>query len=509
MRPSIFPGLAVCTLALTLSLPAQKGGVLVFKDGRWIQAPEIHVEKDAYRLVYPHGQVKVPTKLLLKAVLLDPTAQMKGLSSADKAKMEKGLVPYKGRWVSRSRLAFILAKEKKKLRAKMEEIRRHSQWRDRYKETTRHFAFEYTIPPEIARNYINFFEAYWKVFNKRWRIRQPPRLGKLKICIYNNQKDFLRIGNGDPGTLGYFRFVEPLEINFYHDRRDVQLTLSVLWHECNHYFMYLFVQKGVNNPSWLEEGLAEYFGGSKWDPKTRKMTPGLIQEGRLVALHDAMDGNEYQKLEPLMRQGSRISSIQYAWSWSLCHMLFSKKKYAKGFNRFIVKMAKDKTLKKEPWPGNPDFRWVKPDVQIALFKKCLKIKDLAALEKEWYAYIKKMKVKGVRGYYEAALDCVRWKRPIRAGLYFKKAMEIDPNYISTYEAYSRLLYRQDKYKEAREIAQKGIERDPINPTFYLVLARIEWEKGSKQKAERLCNLAMDLAPDDVDVRWQAQLILEK
>ena len=423
--------------------------------------------------------------------------------------MAKGLVPYNGKWIPRSRLKSILAKERKKMLARLEEIKKHSMWRDRYKETTKHFAFEYTIPPEVARDYINFFEVYWKVFNKRWRIRQPPRMGKLKVCIYNNQKDFLRITGQPPGVLGYFQFAEPIELNFFHDRKDTQFTLAVLWHECNHYFMSLFVQKGVHNPAWLEEGLAEYFGGSKWDPKTKKMTPGLIQEGRLVNLQDAMDGNQYMKLLDMMKIPFPRSGMEYAWYWSFCHMLFSKKKYAKGFNTFIVKMAKDKTLKKETWPANPNYKWVKPDVQIALFKKCLKVKDLSALEKEWYDYIKGMKVHSARGYYEAAMECWKWQRPIRAGLYFKKAMEIDPNYIKAYEDYARILYIKDKYKESREICAKGIERDPINPSFYLTLAGIEKETGSKRKAERLCNLAMDLAPDDPWVRWRVQVILEK
>ncbi len=510
MKTPILPALAAFAAGLALSLPAQdKGGILVFKDGRWIQAPEIVVEGKTYKLLFPHGLVTVPSKLLLKAVLLDPAAKTKGLSKKDEAKVAKGLVPFEGRWIPRSRLKSILARERKKMLARLEEIKKHSQWRNRYKETTRHFAFEYTIPPEVARNYMNFFEVYWKVFNKRWKIRQPPREGKLKVCIYNNEKDFLRITGRPRGILGFFRFVAPIELNFFHDRRDPQLTLSVLWHECNHYFMHLFVQKGVQNPAWLEEGLAEYFGGSSWDPKTKKMVPGLIQEGRLVNLQDAMDGEEYMKLEKMLKIPHPQSGLEYAWYWSFCHMLFSKKKYARGFNTFIVKMAKDKTLKKEPWPGAPNFRWVKPDVQIALLKKCLKVKDLSALEKEWYEYIKGMKVHSARGYYEAALECRKWKRPIRAGLYFKKALELDPDYIRAYEGYADLLYDQDKYKEAREICKKGLEKDPINPNFYLILARVEVETGSKQKAERLCNLAMDLAPDDPWIRWQARIILEK
>ena len=508
MKKHRLPAVFLAALATACAASAQKGGVLVFKDGRRIQAPEIKPGPGSYLLIFPHGQITVDEKLILKAILLDPTARMMGVSAADKAKLEKGLVPYKGRWISKARFVSLMKKARQKRLAQIEEEKKHSPWYNRYKESTRHFSFEYTIPPEVAHNYMNFFEVYWKVFNKRWRIRQPPRLGKLKVCIFNNQRDFLRIANQPRGVLGVFRFVEPLELDFFHDRRDPRFTLSVLWHECNHYFMHLFTKKGVLNPAWLEEGLAEYFGGSSWDPKTKKMVPGLIQEGRLVNLQDAMDGDEYQKLVPLLKT-VRLNAMQYAWAWSLCHMFFHKKKYAKGFNKFIVRMAKDSTLKKEVSRFNPNFRSVRYEVMVDLLKKCLKVKDLDALEKEWYAYIKSLKVHSARGYYEAAQECERWLRPIRAGLYYKKAIELDPKYISAYEGYARLLYNQDKYKEARAIIAKGLKVDPVNPFLYLRLAAIEKETGSKQKAERLCNLAMDVAPDAVEVRQAAQVILEK
>ncbi len=502
-RTFILPALFAWASLSAGRIPAQNGGILVFKDGRSIQAPEIKVRENSYLLIFPHGQVKVDSGLVLKALLLDPSAQRKGLSSEDKKKLEKGLLPYKGRWISKSRFASLMKKVRKKRLAEMEELKKHSQWFNRYKETTRHFSFEYTVPPEVAHNYMNFFEVYWKVFNKRWRIHQPPRLGKLRVCIFSNEADFLRITGKPKGVLGYFQYVEPLELNFFHDRRDPMFTLSVLWHECNHYFMSLFVKKGILNPAWLEEGLAEYFGGSSWDPKAKKMVPGLVQEGRLVNLQDAMDGNDYQELLPLFKT-ARLNALQYAWAWSLCHMFFHKKKYARGFNKFIVKMAKDSTLKKETSPQNPSFRSVPVNVQVALLKKYLKFKDLDSLQKEWYAYIKSLKVHSARGYYEAAMECERWLRPIRAGLYYKKAMKLDPKYIPPYEGYARLLVNQEKYKEARKIIAQGQALDPINPTFWLLLAKIEKVTGSEQKSKRLCNLAMDLAPDDPMVRWKAQ-----
>ncbi len=505
-------GVTTAFLAIASSiLPAQQdpmiGGSLVMKDGRFIQAPKIKNTPDNYILVYTHGSVVVPKKLVSRAFILDDIGNYKPRNQAEEKKIKKGYILFEGKWISRARLEAIIKKRKAKRLAAIEELKKHSKWRNRYKSQTKHFRFEYNVAPEIARYYMGFFETYWNVFNKRWHIKQPKKLGRLRICIFSNYKEFLRITGMPSGVLGFFRFVEPLEINFFHDSKDIKFILSILLHECNHYFMYLYVRRGVQNPSWVEEGLAEYFGGSKWDPKKKVLIPGQIQEGRLITLRDAMDGNEYLPLEKMLKMYD-FSAIHYAWAWSFCHMLFSKKKYAKGFATFIKKLAKDKTLKKEPYPRNPMFFWVKPKVQIALLKKCLKVKDLKALEKEWYDYIKSMKVGSPRGYYRAAQECQRWQRPIRANMYYKKALELDPTYVPVYEGYARFLISQGKFDEAKKIILKGQKYDPINPYLYLLLGKIAKEKESFEKAQKYCNLALEMAPDDVGLRWEVMLLLE-
>jgi len=398
-----------------------------------------------------------------------------------------------------------MEKRRKELLEKIEEIKQHSTWHSRYKDESKHFKFEFTVTPEIAKGYMDFFEEYWDVFSKQWRIRQPPRLGKLKICIYSNEKEFNRIGNVPRGVLGYFRFVEPLELNFFHDRKDPKFTRAVLWHECNHYLMHLYTTGNVKNPGWLEEGLAEYFGGSEYDAKTKRMTPGLTQEGRLVLLKDAMVGNDYKKLDKLLVK-PRIDAMEYGWSWALCHMFFTKE-YKKRFLTFIKGMAKSRRLPRETYPANPGFRWVKPDAQVKFLKSTLKVKDLGALEKKWYDYIKKMKVGSAFGYVQAARQCRRWERPLRAKVYYEKALKADPDYLPIYEAFADHLLDRDEEEEAKKVIERGLKLDPLNPGLYLMLGRYYKSQKKKAEAQRFCNLAMDLAPANVDVRFQAQNIL--
>ena len=109
-------------------------------------------------------------------------------------------------------------------------------------------------------------EAYFKAFAKDWKVRQPKDLGRLKVCFYIDRDDFMQIGGVSGGVLAYFRFVKPLELNFFYDRLDPALTEQVMYHEANHYLQYL-LNPEFNMPHFPGEALAEYYGASVYDPE--------------------------------------------------------------------------------------------------------------------------------------------------------------------------------------------------------------------------------------------------
>ena len=116
---------------------------------------------------------------------------------------------------------------------------------------------------------MDLFETYFKIFAKEWGVKRG-RLGKLKVCFYHDEDYFRQVSGAGYGVLGYFRFVDPIELNVYNIRNDKQETLSVIFHEVNHYLVYLIDPKFDYSP-WVNEGLAEYYGSSKWDPvKTKR-----------------------------------------------------------------------------------------------------------------------------------------------------------------------------------------------------------------------------------------------
>ena len=82
-------------------------------------------------------------------------------------------------------------------------------------ESTRNFIFQYTVDPAVVRSYMDLLEAYLKYFTKEWRISKPRGMGKLKVCFYHDREYFHQVSGAGPGTLAYFRFVEPIELDFF------------------------------------------------------------------------------------------------------------------------------------------------------------------------------------------------------------------------------------------------------------------------------------------------------
>ena len=107
------------------------------------------------------------------------------------------------------------------------------------------------------------------------------------------------------GVLGYFAPYAH-DLNFFYDRQRTSLTVDVMFHEGNHMLTHM-IDEHVWYPAWINEGMAEYYGASEWDPVQKKMTVGGIQSGRLAALWATVEESEkWQGLEDLIKMGYAI-----------------------------------------------------------------------------------------------------------------------------------------------------------------------------------------------------------
>ena len=493
--------LALTFLGLAPSAWAQDS--LQLNDSRFVTGHKMDVVGDKIVIHFPHGDISVPRSMVKEAVIKG--AAEASLGSDDQSKVDQGLVKFEDRWMPVVDRDKLLEKRRTDREARIKEAMSHREWVHRHTLKTENFAFEYTIDPEVMKGYAELMEAYFRNFTKEWGIKKPSKMGRLTVCFYHDEDYFHQVSGAPQGVIGYFKFVEPLELDFFYDRLDNDLTVDVMFHETNHYLTTLIDPK-FRYPSWVNESLAEYYGASAWDPKTKKMTVGGIQEGRLAVVQDAILANEWQGLEELIRiEHGQFQAIHYAWGWTFVHWLLENKDTAQKFKDFYLALGRDKSIKREPVP--PLMKAVPADEQIRVLLKFLGAKDLKQLEDGWRNYVKGLQPSSGRGYFEAGHQALIANQPLRAQRLLRIALEKNFKSPMVYAALSRALYLKDQDEEAIATMKAALELDPLNAEFYLGLASAyRSRKVDDPEVKRAQWLALEVARATNDPAEYAILI---
>lgn len=500
---------SILACVLCICTASARADILCLEDGRIISGPGMERADGGINVRFKNGTVFVSNDLVMEAII-EGISTFEPKTDFEKRQAEKGLLPFQGKWMSPARREREIEKYLKKRQAAVADEEAHRLWRNRRTEKTKHFVFEYTVPQHIFERYRDLMEAYFTAFAKDWKVVQPKKLGRLKVCFYIDRETFEQIGGAGSGALGYFRFVPPLELNFFFDRLDEELTEDVMFHETNHYLTKL-IDPEFKYPHFPGESLAEFYGASEYDPKTKKITSGLIQEGRLTQIQTDIAAGNMMGLEKLVK--TDVLFEHYTWGWSLAHFLMSDPGYRKKFQKFVIGLAKGKDVKRG---FSQNLRTVQGEEIYRVFKRYMGLKkeeDIKALEGEWHTYVKeKLKFVSPRGKELAAAAAMGSypARPIRAKRLFKEAIDEGSTNPITFHKYAELLSKDGKHEEAVTMWKRAIELDPLNPQIYANLGRALSRRGDKKEGARLVKLALEIDPD---YAWsiEAQLadLLEK
>ncbi|NJN14128.1 MAG: hypothetical protein HC813_00185 [Planctomycetes bacterium] len=259
----------------------------------------------------------------------------------ERAKAEKGLFPWKGRWVSRQFRESQIRKELAAREVRIAQMKERQLWRNHIHVKTRTFEFRTTLPDDIFAEFQDLFETYFDFFSKFWRIRPSTRFGKPVIHIYHDEETYYQVSGAPRGAVGYY-VPTTRQLHFYYDREHRDFAIDVMFHEGNHMLTHMVNEK-VHYPAWLNEGMAEYFGASHWDPETKTMELGGLQSGRLAALITYIENGQWMGIETLMKSGATLEL--YSWGWSLCHFLMTDARYSDKFKRYFVAVGKGDLVK--------------------------------------------------------------------------------------------------------------------------------------------------------------------
>jgi len=143
------------------------------------------------------------------------------------------------------------------------------------------------------------------------------------------------------------------------------------WHQ---YYHWLVVSR-VALPSWINEGMGDYFyTASPIEGRSKKANLGNVFDGRLMILKTAKRQGAMVPLEQFLQMLQQDyyanPSVCYAQGWAFCQFLLhgAGGKYAKVIPNYVKLLCND-------------TNW--QNVQARAFKGL----DMAAMEKEFHAYV--------------------------------------------------------------------------------------------------------------------------
>jgi len=505
MRDARKWGLTPILFGLILFCGVAQADVLLLKDGRIVEGPKMEWGEQGVTVHFDHGDVFVPETLFEDAIIEGSTRPYTPQNEKEKEKIEKGLVPFEGKWMKPARRETLIQRKLEDKREEIAEIKRRSLWRDRWKEQTKHFAVESTAAPHITEYFRDMMEAYYKEFSKVWKVRQG-NLGRLIVCFHGNRKKFHQNSGAPSNALGYFRFVDPIELNFFYDRLDPRYSEEVMFHEVNHYLQYL-MDPEFSMPHFPGEAIAEYYGASVYDPVKKKLTVGLMQEGRLAGMRNEIDAGKMLGLKKMLETDQMFS--HYSWGWSLVHYLMNDKRYRKKFEKWVLALVKAKDIDRVV-TGNGKTT-VRGTEVLRTFMKYHGVKNmdaLAKLEEEWHAYVKdNLTFVSGRGLEMAARAARREGRPIRAKRLFTEAIATGEVGASAYHSLASLMRSDAEKEEAIKLWKQAVAHDPLEGAYHAILGKALFDSGSKEEGRRLVKLGLELSPGDAWLAYRMQYVL--
>jgi len=487
---------AALALAL-LALPASAGDILCLKDGRVVEGPAMERKENGIELSYEHGKILVRNELILDAVLASDAARAPA-TDEERDMGSKGMVRFEGKWISAKQRDDLIQKRLAARHKQLEAIAARKEWRNRGQQDTAHFHFEYTLPDSIFENYRDLMEAYFNDFARTWKLKMPAKEDRLNVSFHADEATFHQVSGAPFGVLGYFKFVKPWDLNVFYERHDPDFSTEVMFHEANHYLQKL-IELDFGVPHFPGESLAEYYGASHWDPEKKKLTTGLVLEGRLCEVQGDIAKGEMQGLEELVR--SEGDYKHYTWGWSLVYFLMNDPRYQPKFQKFVFTLARGKGLQRESM-GVANLQTIKADEVWKVFREELGLKDATAvkkLEAEWHEAIGALKPVTLAGIEQAGMSAAGENRPLRAMRLLKEAIDKGSRNPLVYSRYAEVLRGKDKRLDAVEAYKQALEIDPLDGEFYSKLGHTmlygKKDDPSNAEANRMIALGKDLGYD--------------
>lgn len=258
---------------------------------------------------------------------------------------------------------------------------------------TRNYTIEYSTRDEYAKRLAKHIERIRAFYRKV--IPTGKGMPKCHVKLFDNEEDFQYYAQA-PGAAAYwspaqeemvaYRFsgkkvkLHDEERSVAADRNPEEETFHIMNHEGFHQYMYYLMgrDRRVYIPSWLNEGMGDYFFGGTFEKKKGRLVFEIkpnwwrtdtivkaVQEGKHVPLKEIF---RYTRNDYYANPG-----LCYAEGWAICHFFLTSPVAKKRGYHTIPRRMLQALQTGGDWEKATD--------------KILGGYDLDRMEKEWKEYV--------------------------------------------------------------------------------------------------------------------------
>ncbi len=295
-------------------------GLVLFR-GRWMTAEELAKARSG--LVQYRGEwISKEEKTSLEALERE---------EGERARTE-GFVREGGRWVYRHAKdvdgqTYLTVGGKFYPAEKARELR--SEWANAWSLRTEHFDLRTNMSDDFATEWADFMEAAWDEYVRYFGVELDRRLELFAFRTYDDYRNYCQ-ETGNQGNLKAGGFADPALGRGvgWKSGQGMESLFHTMIHEGAHlYHFYAFSTPVV--PSWYAEGTATQFEGYRWDSSSRTLGVDYVSRSRLFPVKGAIQAGVGTKLSDLVRDSAGASieagparaANYYAAAWAFKNFL--------------------------------------------------------------------------------------------------------------------------------------------------------------------------------------------
>ena len=329
------------------------------------------------------------------------------VAADEKSYLEKGLVNYKGKWMtyeemmkSKGRVKYndqwVTPAEKREMEQEniiVEELKKKFKpkgvinkpgadaeklpWSKARIRKTDHFIIKSNLSEDAIDDLCFVMECYYYKIKRMFKVEL--KTARLPISVFRTADEYNANG-GSPGSRGVFvvgsRVDAGAEILAYY---QPPLTTRVLIHETTHSFVHLACGSYSSDvPIWIDEGWTTYYESCSFDGNILKTN--LVNNNRLKMIKQLITDNKVMRLEDFIYIEQNDYGVdKYAHGWSVMYFFINHNngQYLDGINAFFGIIRK-RTLT------------TNKTLLIKAFMEAFKVKP-EILEEQWREYIMQLK----------------------------------------------------------------------------------------------------------------------